>query len=206
MSSPQSGHNQMLFRLRRGWFFENPFNLIKLRSMGNSLAANRAVEWQQALTSRLHRRNGAVFRGRDANQLFRASPWFPAEVKMVADQMEKGIIGDELARAVERVPVSQGRGLFHETEAIAPASGGGEIDFPIPRTNHNADFLGAGAQGFFDDDLQGGFLDAIAIHQRLKGEPVLVSASRRYDCLFDFHGRFVVPVRKRRIMPWTRQL
>jgi len=67
-------------------------------------------------------------------------------------------------------------------------SGGGGKRALIARRNHQADFLDTGVQDFLQQDGEGGFGLAVAVHQRLQRQAALVPAGGGNDSFADFHG------------------
>jgi hypothetical protein len=67
-------------------------------------------------------------------------------------------------------------------------SGGGSERRLIARGNHQTDFLDAGMQDFFEQDGEGGFELAVAVHERLERQTALVPAGGGDDSFADFHG------------------
>ena len=69
--------------------------------------------------------------------------------------MQKGRVPDKRPRTIQRVTVSERRGLGDELQARRLVARCRPISFLITGTNHHADLIGASADGFLDDDLQG---------------------------------------------------
>jgi len=72
--------------------------------------------------------------------------------------------------------------------AIDVRSGGGGKRRLIARGNNQADFLDAGVQDFLQQDGEGGFGLAVAVHERLERQAALVPAGGGDDSFADFHG------------------
>jgi hypothetical protein len=106
---------------------------------------------------------------------------------MIADQVEKGVLGDEVAGAVDRVGVAEGLGLGDEGEARRVVAGDFRILGFVARKNDDADLLDARAAGFGDLDGQDGFLGSVAIDKGLEGEPALLGSGGGDDGFRDFH-------------------
>ena len=120
MARPQTRHDQLLLRFRRGGFLQDFFDHVEMGPVGHAFASHGAVIRQQALPRRLHRRNGGVLRRRDVHQLLGATPLFAAQVKMIAHQVEKRFVSNELLRAIKRLAVAQGGDLLDKVELLGP--------------------------------------------------------------------------------------
>ena len=77
--------------------------------------------------------------------------------------------------------VAQGRGLCDEPQPFGMAAGGVRVSRLIAGANHEANLLHARLQNFLDQDLQRGFLCAVAVHQCLERQCALRHSRRRYD-------------------------
>ena len=56
------------------------------------------------------------------------------------------------------------------------------------RADDEANLLDAGGDGFFDDDFEGGLGFAVAVHQALQRQRMLVATGGSDDSFFNFHG------------------
>jgi hypothetical protein len=107
---------------------------------------------------------------------------------VIANEQEERLIGSKRVHAPDGVSVTERGGLLEEFNPPCVIAGGAGIGGLVARANHHADFLHARIQDFLDDDAQGGFLDSIAVHNRLQGQGALSLSSGRYDRFLDLHG------------------
>jgi len=96
-----------------------------------------------------------------------------------------------MMRAQDRVTVTERRGLLNEVKAINVRAYSHRERAPVAGRNYEADFLYAGLKHFFEQNREGRFGLAIAIHQRLQRQIALVTARDGDDGFADFH--FNVP-------------
>ena len=111
-----------------------------------------------------------------------------ADVEVVADQVQEGLAADELAGAVDGVAIAERLGLRDERQAAGVLAGGVGVGGLVARADHDADFLDAGAQHFFDDDGEDGFFHAVAVDQGLQRQGALVAAGGGDDGFADLHA------------------
>jgi hypothetical protein len=173
-------------------------------------AADRAERGQLTFTGRLYCRNGCVFRRCDFNQLPRATGRGLGNVEVIAHQMEKRFVADELLAAQHRVPITAGGILHNETHARPEiAAGLGERAF-VARTHDDAELLDAGAGGFFEHDLEGGFRFAGLVDERLKRQGALAGIGSGNKDFADSHeldgGMRTLSMVTRCVQPETRVL
>jgi hypothetical protein len=81
--------------------------------------------------------------------------------------------------------------LFEKAHAIDVSTSGSTVGIVIAGDNHDADFLDACRQHLFNDDLQSGLVDPIAIHEGLQRESALLSSCRGDNGFAKVHGRAV---------------
>jgi hypothetical protein len=140
----EAGGGEDAFGFGGGGFFEDGVDLVEFGSDGG--AADGAEEGEEAFAGGGDGGDGAAFGGVDADELGGegGDGAVVGEVEVIADEVEEGGVGDEIAGEGDGVRVAAGFGLFDEGDA---AAGGGE------------EGLEAGRLGGGDDD--GDFVDGI---------------------------------------------
>ena len=108
---------------------------------------------------------------------------------MIAHQKHERFVAGKLPRTRHRVPVAQRRGLLDELNAIGVRTGSGGKGTLVAGANHQADFLNAGLQHLLQQDGEGRFGLAIAVHQRLQRQVSLIATRGGDDSFANFHGR-----------------
>ena len=189
MAGTQTGHDEFLLGDRGRGFFQDAIHLIQTGAARQPPRAHCAVVRQLAFMGGLHRRDRAGFGGRNFQQLPGAGIFISADVKMVADQEQERLVAGKLTRTGHGVAVTQRRGLLDEMDAIGVRAGGGGKSALVAGADHQADFLDAGLDYFFQQDGEGGFGLAIAVHQRLQRQIPLMAARGGNDSFANFHGR-----------------
>jgi hypothetical protein len=101
--------------------------------------------------------------------------------------MEKRFLADEIAGAEERVAVAERFHLFDKMQFAWEIAGGGSVGGLVAGADDKADFVNAGTESFLDDNAERGFLDAIAVHESLQRQRVLIASSGGDDGAFDIH-------------------
>src|SRR4051794_6305484 len=91
MPSPKPRNDQVLLGDSRRWLFQNLFNLVEVSLFLDSLATNGSIIWKHSFTRGLHRRDGAGLHESHVDQLLSTGLFFSAQVKVIADKMQKGI-------------------------------------------------------------------------------------------------------------------
>ena len=140
----EAGGGEDAFGFGGGGFFEDGVDLIELGPDGG--AADGAEEGEEAFAGGGDGGDGAAFGGVDADEFGGEGTdgTLVGEVEVIADEVEEGGVGDEIAGEGDGVGVAAGFGLFDEGDA---AAGGGE------------ERLEAGRLGGGDDD--GDFVDGV---------------------------------------------
>ena len=138
--------------------------------------------------SGLHGGDGAFFGAGDFDELTGAASLGGAEIEVVADEEEEGIVLAKVRSAVDGVGIAEGGGLFDKGEAGGVGSGSGAVGGFIAGADDDADALNAGAEDFLEDDGQSGLAGAVAVHEGLKGQGALMFASGGDEGLGDFHA------------------
>ena len=161
------------------------------------------------------------------DELFGAAGAVVGKVDVIAQEQEEGLVADEVLGLIDGVAVAfrgalggKGEGFFDMGEAFGGGEGpvfageGGEHFFGeaaeilaelffVAGGDHDADFLDAGIHGFFDDDLEDGFGEAVGIDEWEEfflndgGGGVLAGAAAGGgdDGFADFHGAHSVDLR-----------
>src|SRR5947208_16049847 len=92
---------------------------------------------------------------------------------------------------MEGVTVAARRGLLDELKATGVITGGVGVGILIAGRDDDADLFDPAAHGFFDQDLEGGLLFAVAVDEGLKRDRALILAGGSDDRLADLHGRSI---------------
>jgi hypothetical protein len=82
--------------------------------------------------------------------------------------------------------------LFDKLQPARVGTGGHAIGRLVARADHDANFLDACPDNFFDNDGQGGFGRAVAVHQSLEWQSPLVFSGGGNDSFDDLHGTALV--------------
>src|ERR1022692_4471381 len=106
---------------------------------------------------------------------------------MIADQVQEGVLPDEVAGAQNGVAVAQRFGLGDEAEAAGMIAGYPRVRCLVAWRNDNSDFVDTGAQGFFDYDAEDRLFDAIAVDEGLQRQAPLAGSGGCDHRLTDFH-------------------
>jgi hypothetical protein len=183
----QTRDDQLLLGDGRRGFFENGFDLVNRLLSAHQPSADRAVGRELAFAGGLDGGDRGVFGGGDLKELSGATLLALSNVQVIADEMQKRFVADELAPAEDRVSVTAGRGLRNEANLGAERSACIRVGVLIARTDNDRELLDAGAGGFFEYDLEGGFRFAARIDQRLKREGALTWISRSNKGFANFH-------------------
>ncbi len=108
---------------------------------------------------------------------------------MIADEMQKRLAVRETASETQRMTVTARVRLFDEVESIRVVPRGLSVSVLISGDNDQTNIFHAGAHDLLQNDPEGFFLYAIAIHERLQGEGPLAAGCRGDDRFFDVHFR-----------------
>ena len=187
VAGPETGDDEVLFRLGGRGLLEDQLDAVKVGVAGDALASDSSETGKAILAGGHHGRDGAALRGGDLNQLLGTAGFGLTDPEMIADQVEKGVLADELAGAVDRMGVTERLGLGHEGEARRVVAGDVRVFGFVTRKNDDADLLDARAAGFGDLDGQDGFLGSVAVDKGLQGEPALLGSGGGDDSFRDFH-------------------
>jgi hypothetical protein len=138
--------------------------------------------------SRRHRGDSAVLGGGDADELLGAALLGVGDGEVVADEVEEGFAVGEGLGGEEGVAVAARRGLLNELKPRGVFAGGGGVGVAVAGVDDDGEFLHVRAEGFFDEDLERGFGQAVAINELLEGDGSLVFPGRGDDGLSDLHA------------------
>src|SRR5205085_5948327 len=117
-------------------------------------AADRAVEGQHILARGLNSRNAAGFGLSHLHELPCTAGLLPADVKMIAYQMQKGIIAYIRMRAMQSMPISARLGLLDKMEPACQIARRRDIRLLCAGADDQANTLDAGAEGFFENNFE----------------------------------------------------
>ena len=187
MSGAEAGHDQPLLRLGGSRLFDDVLDLVKPASSRHQPTTDRAVEREFALMRGLNRRNRAGFARSHLDQLLRATFRRATEIKMIADQQQDWITTGKIGGAGNRVAVTERSGLLHELQPLRLRSSRRPIGLLVTGTDHDANLFHPGLENLLDDDGNGGFLDAIAIDERLQRNGALIFSGGGDDGFLDLH-------------------
>jgi hypothetical protein len=112
---------------------------------------------------------------------------------MVAHKMQEWLVTDEAAGRLQGVAVAARLRLRDELEPRGGVAGGGAEGGLVTGPHDDAHLVRTSGHGLFDDDLEGGLRDAVAIDEALQGKALLVASGGRNDGAFDFHDGAPVP-------------
>lgn len=110
MAVAQAGHDEALLGLGGGGFFEDGLDGVEAGGAGEQAAADGAIIGELAFVGGLDGGDGALVLAGDIDQLLGAVAAFVADVEVVADEEQKGVMSDELAGAVDGVAEAEGGG------------------------------------------------------------------------------------------------
>lgn len=187
VAGAQTGNDETLLGSGGRGFFEDVLDFIQVRALRDALAADGAVIRQHAFASGLNGGDGGGFGRGGFDELLGAALIRVADVEVIADEMEKRRGADELAGTVQRVAVTERRGLLNELQPPRERAGCRAERIRRAGADDQADFFRAGTDGFFEDDLERGFRFSIAIHQSLEWERVRFFAGSGDNGFFDVH-------------------
>ena len=94
--------------------------------------------------------------------------------------------------AEDGMAVTQRSRLLHKMQTAGVGAGGRAVGGLVARTDHNADLLDARLEHLFEDDGEGGFLGAVAVHEGLQGQGALVFAGGSDESFVYLHGTVFV--------------
>ena len=107
---------------------------------------------------------------------------------MIAHQVHEGLPVDERGRSVKGIPIAAGGRLLDERQRPCVVAGRLAVGGLAAGTHHHAYFLDTRGDDFFQNDLQGGFFDAVQIHKSLQRQAVLVGPRGSHDGSSDLHA------------------
>jgi hypothetical protein len=80
---------------------------------------------------------------------------------VVADQVQEGLVANELSRAVDGVTVSPRALLRNETHRASQVTGGLRVPGLIPWPHHDTNFSNIRGEGLLDEDAENGLFNSI---------------------------------------------
>src|SRR6516165_4601775 len=150
--------------------------------LGCAPATDGAVIWQHVFPRRLNGGNRTFFGLRPFHDLLGTALGMFADVEMIAHEVQKRFSSREAAGQAKSMAIAARLVLFDEMNPVRIFASRLSIRLMISPTDDNSDFLGAGSNHFFENDLQGGFFGAVAIDQGLQRERPLIGAGGGDDC------------------------
>ena len=189
-SSAQPRHDQLLLRLGRCRLLDYTVDLIQHRRTWNPAPPHSSIIREQALTRRLHRRDGTRLAGRTRYQSLGTALVTLAHIEVVADQVQEGVTADKLLRAGNGMAVPQRFGLLHKVNlaGVDPRYLG--IGLFVPRPHYHPDLVDPCRQNLLDQNREHRLLGAVTVDQGLQRQGALTTTCRRDDCFFDLHAHF----------------
>jgi hypothetical protein len=184
VAGSEAGNEQALFGFGGRGFFGDVFDLVEVAAAGHAASANRAEVREFAFAGGLDGGDSGGLRGGDGNKLRSATDAGMADVEVIADEVEEGIVAGEGPGTPECVAVAEGFRLGDEPDW--KVDGGAEDRF-VAGGDDDGDVGGTSGGGFLGEDLEGGFRRAIGVHEALEGEFELIAPSGGDDGLGDFH-------------------
>lgn len=178
---------EFLFCLSGRGFFEDAADFVEAGAVLDAGAADGAVVGEFTFVGFLDCGDGAGFAAGDIDELASAADGGAADVEVVADHEEEWFSGGEFPGAEDGVAVAEGCVLRDELEAAGVGASGGAVGGFVVWVDDDADFLHTSHDGFLDDDLEGGFFDAVPVDERLEGERALGLAGGGDDGFTDIH-------------------
>ena len=188
VTGAEAGDVQVLFGFGGGGLFADLVHLINAAVRARESATDRSVVGEFAFVGGLNRRDGTVFGAGDFDELLGAGFGSVLDVEVVADQEQERLRSREFAAAQHGVAVAARRILGDEVEPAGQIARSQAIGGFIARPDDEADLLDAGPQDFLGENAEGGFFEAVAVHERLERERGLRAAGGGDDGSFDFHG------------------
>ena len=152
MARPQSWDNQALLGLGRGRFFNHCFDPIEIRPARYPPPSHCPKMGEQTLPSRLYCRNGAGLGRGNLDQLLGAALRGPADIKMIADQVEERVLADKSFGAVEGVAIAQRFRLADKMEPAGMIACDTGVSRLIPWSDHQTNIFDVGLEDLFKQE------------------------------------------------------
>jgi hypothetical protein len=190
VAGPESWNDQFLLGLGWSGFFEDAIDLIEAGASGYGGPSDCTIVRKHVLTRGLDRGDGTGLGLGRFDELHGATAGLAAHVKVVADQVYKGLAADERRRAVKGIAIPAGNRLLHEGQQPSVIAGSLPVRLLAAGAYDNADLFHAGGNHLFQDYLKSGLFHAIQIDEALEGEAILVGTSGSDDGLAYGHVAF----------------
>jgi hypothetical protein len=84
-----------------------------------------------------------------------------ADVQVIADQVQEGLVANELARAINGVAVPGRAFLRNKTYRVRKVAGSLRVSGLITWPHDDADLSNIRRKGLFDEDTENGFLNPV---------------------------------------------
>ncbi len=188
IAGAQAGDDEFLFGLGGGGFFEYRFDFEELVTSGDAVTADGAVVWQFAFVGGLHGGDRAFFLSDRDEELGGAGCFGAAQVEVISDHEEEGILVGEGGGAMDCVAVAEGFGLWDEVHAAGVRSGSSGVGGFVAGGDDYGDFLDSSVGDFLGEDGECGFRGAVAVDEGLEREGALIFSGGGDDGFGDFHG------------------
>ncbi len=188
MPGAQAGNDEPLLGFGGRGFLDHVLDRVDAGAPAVQAPADGAVVGELAFVGGLDGGDGAGFGGGEGGELLETGFGPGTDVEMVADQQRERVAAGERRGAGDGVAVAEGLGLLDEVQASGVRARGLAVEAVVAGGNDDGDFLDAAGEDFLEDDGEGGFGTAIAVHERLEGKPPLVVAGGGDDGFAEVHG------------------
>ena len=169
VSGAEAGHVQVLLGLGGSRFFADLIHLVDPAVGASQSAADRSVVEEFAFVGGLDGGDGTILGGGDFDELLGASIGAVLDVEVVADEEQEGIVFGEIVSAQHGMTIAARRFLGDEMEPAGQVARAQAVGGFIAGPDDEADLVNAGFEDFLGQDAEGGFFDAVAVHERLEG-------------------------------------
>lgn len=187
VSGAQAGDDEALLGLGGGGLLDDGFDAVEVLAAGHALAADGAEAGEKGLACGLNGgdRAGLGFGGFDDGS---GAALFPAtDIEVVADEVQEGVAGGEIAGAEDGIAVAAGFGLGDEAQASRQGACGAGVGGLIAGRDDQTDFFNAGANNLAKDDGEDGFFGAVTVDQGLQRQGALGGGGEGDDGFEDAH-------------------
>jgi hypothetical protein len=187
-AGPQTGNDELLLRDGRRGLFEDGFDLINRFLASDQATSDRTIRGDLTFAGWLNRGHRGILRGSDVEQLTRTTLQALGDVKVIAHEMEKRFVADEVAAAEHRVTIAFGRGLGDESDAWTKGAARVGESGLVAWTNDHAELFDAGTGRFFENDLKRSLRFSVRIDERLERKGALARIGGGDESFADFHS------------------
>ena len=187
----EAGGGEDAFGFGGGGFFDDGFDFVESVRALDAGSADAAVVREFAFVGGLDGGDGAIGGECGFEELCGAGFLGATGVEVIADHEEKRIVTGEIGSAMDGVAVAEGFRLWDEAHLAGERSGCGGVGGFVTGADDHGDFSDASGGDFLGENGEGGFRNAILVHECLKREGALVFSGGGNDGFGDFHGRRV---------------